>query len=63
IGILRAPQLQFMLAVMGADHLMDAIYYPYKQPKTSEGFLDTADLTDEQRAQIAFGTATTLFKL
>lgn len=62
-GILSAPQLQFMLAEMGADHLMYSIDYPYKQPETSGSFLDIADLTDGQRAQIAFGTATTLFKL
>lgn len=62
-GILSAPQLQFMLAEMGADHLMYSIDYPYKQLETSGSFLDIADLTDEQRAQIAFGTATTLFKL
>lgn len=62
-GILSDPQLQFMLAEMGADHLMYSLDYPYKQPIASDQFLDRADLTDEQRAQISFGTATTLFHL
>lgn len=62
-GILSEPQLQFMLAEMGADHLIFSVDYPYKQPQTAGSFLTHAKLTPMQREQIAHGTAEQLFKL
>ncbi|WP_048001037.1 amidohydrolase family protein [Lactiplantibacillus herbarum] len=62
-GILSEPQLQFMLAEMGADHLMYSLDYPYKRPQNAADFLQTVQLTSRQREQIAHGTAEQLFKL
>ena len=56
-GILSHDQLGYMVKLMGADHIMFSIDYPYILPSGSKEFLIEADLTDEERELIAHGTA------
>jgi predicted TIM-barrel fold metal-dependent hydrolase len=63
-GMFTAPQMQLVLTEMGADHVMWSEDFPYVQAgTTTRTFLEQADLTPDQRAAIAHGTAETLFQL
>jgi 5-carboxyvanillate decarboxylase len=58
------PPLQLCVDVLGADHVMWAIDYPYQQTPECVEFMDTAPVSDQDRARIyahnaerAFGIA------
>jgi predicted TIM-barrel fold metal-dependent hydrolase len=63
-GMNHHPPLQLCVDVLGADRVMWAIDYPYQQTPECVEFMDTAPLSDEDRADIyahnaerAFGIA------
>ena len=62
-GILSADQLGYLVKLMGADHILYAVDYPYVKPDNIYGFLADADLTQEQKELIAHGNAERLLKL
>ena len=62
-GILSADQLGYLVKLMGADHILYAVDYPYVKPDKVYGFLADADLTQEQKELIAHGNAERLLKL
>ncbi|MTV81479.1 amidohydrolase family protein [Secundilactobacillus folii] len=62
-GILTNPQLNFVLSEVGADHLLYATDYPYKQPQNTRSFLDQTDLSSRQLEAFTHGNAEKLLHL
>lgn len=63
-GMFTEPQLQLGLTEMGADHLMYSEDFPYIERKEGvKEFITKANLRNDEREQIAHGTAEKLFKL
>ena len=62
-GILSNDQLEYLVKVMGADHILYAIDYPYVKPDNIYGFLTGSNLTEEQKEMIAHGNAERLLHL
>ena len=62
-GILSTDQLEYVVKLMGADHVMYAIDYPYLKPENAYEFLMESSLTDEQKELIAHKNAEKIFKL
>ncbi|MFC6171817.1 amidohydrolase family protein [Loigolactobacillus jiayinensis] len=62
-GILSQPQLNFILAEMGPEHLIYSIDYPYKQPANTRTFLDNTALTSAQLEAFSHGNAERVFHL
>ena len=56
-GILSADQLYYLVKVMGADHIMYAVDYPYIKPDNIYSFLADSDLSQEEKELIAHGNA------
>ena len=62
-GILSLDQLEYLVKLMGADHILYAVDYPYMKPENVYEFLDNANLTQEQKELIAHGNAERLLHL
>ena len=62
-GILSQDQLNFMVQLMGADHILYAIDYPYMAPTSSGSFLEESDLSAEDKEKIAHKNAERLLHL
>ncbi|WP_461212797.1 amidohydrolase family protein [Lacticaseibacillus sp. GG6-2] len=62
-GILSQPQLNFLLAEVGSDHLLYSLDYPYKQPANGRTFLDQTTLTPAQLDAFTHGNAERIFHL
>ena len=62
-GILSLDQLEYLVKLMGADHILYAVDYPYMKPENVYEFLDNANLTQEQKEWIAHGNAERLLHL
>ena len=63
-GILSRNQLEYMVKVFGAEHILWALDYPYVSfSECSADFLLNADLTDAQKELIAYGNAERLLHL
>ena len=56
-GIFSSMQLEYLVKLMGADHILYAVDYPYMQPENTYEFLVEASLTQEQKELIAHGNA------
>ena len=56
-GILSNDQLEYLVHVMGADHIIYAIDYPYVKPDNCYEFIADSNLTQEQKELIAHGNA------
>jgi len=57
-------QLEYLVKVFGADHIVMGTDYPYDMAETDPvGHVNRADLTDEQKAAIIGGNAAKLLKL
>ncbi len=56
-GIMSNDQLEYIVKVMGADHVMYAIDYPYMKPENVYEFLAGSSLSDEEKELIAHGNA------
>ncbi|HWW65283.1 MAG TPA: amidohydrolase family protein [Sphingomonadaceae bacterium] len=62
-GMNHHPALDYCVEVLGADNIMWAIDYPYQDSKEAVTFMDSAALSDAQRAKIYHGNAETLFHI
>ncbi|MCU85226.1 amidohydrolase [Listeria monocytogenes] len=62
-GILSNDQLEYLVKVMGAEHILYAVDYPYVKPDYIYNFLVNSNLTEEQKELIAHGNAERLLKL
>lgn len=62
-GILSTDQLEYIVKLMGADHVLYAVDYPYMKPENVSEFLMESSLTDEQKELIAFKNAERLLHL
>ena len=62
-GILSNDQLEYLVKVMGADHILYAIDYPYVKPNNIYGFLADSNLTKQQKELIAYRNAERLLHL
>lgn len=56
-GIMSNDQLDYVVKVMGADHVIYSLDYPYVEVGDSYAFLMDSGLTDEAKELIAHGTA------
>ena len=62
-GVEDPRVLRFCIDQIGVDRVMWAIDYPYQPTAPAVAFLDTAPLTDAERAQVAHLNAERIFKL
>ena len=62
-GIMSADQLEYIVKVMGADHVMYAVDYPYMKPDNAYEFLMDSNLTDEEKELIAHVNAERILHL
>ena len=62
-GITSVDQLEYVVKLMGADHVLYSIDYPYVNPDDPYGFLINSSLTEEQKEMIAYKNAEKLLNL
>ncbi|WP_322480752.1 amidohydrolase family protein [Thermogemmatispora sp.] len=62
-GMFTLPPLLLTLQIMGADHILYAVDYPYIQDRQARAFLEQAPLSPADREKIAHGNAERLLKL
>lgn len=62
-GILSNDQLEYLVKVMGAEHILYAVDYPYVKPDNIYGFLADSNLTEQQKELTAHGNAERLLHL
>ena len=62
-GIMSKDQLEYMVKVMGADHVMYAIDYPYMKPDNVYEFLMDSSFSEEEKKLIAHRNAERLLKI
>lgn len=62
-GVMSGAALRLSIEVLGADRIMFAADYPYESVEEGVKFLDTVDITNEQREKIFSGNAARIFKL
>ncbi len=62
-GILSKDQLEYTVKVMGADHVLYALDYPYVEVSDPKGFIENSSLTEEDKELIAHGNAERLLHL
>ena len=62
-GIMSADQLEYIVKLMGADHVLYAVDYPYMKPDNVYEFLAESSLSDEEKELIAYKNAERLFRL
>jgi len=61
--VMSAPALKLSIEVLGIDRIMFAADYPYENVTEGVSFLDSVDITDEQRRKIYAGNAQRIFRL
>ena len=62
-GMLNPEQLAFCVALLGAERILFSTDYPYQSLDGVRDYLESADLTEAQRAAIAHGNAERLLGL
>ena len=62
-GVTSMPALRLSLDVLGVDRILFAADFPYEDVDEAVRFLDTATITDEQRAKIYESNAVRVFGL
>ena len=62
-GIMSTDQLEYMVKLMGADHVMYAVDYPYMKPDNVYEFLTDSSLSDDEKELIAHGNAERILHL
>ena len=62
-GIVSENDMDYILKVFGAEHIIWSEDYPYIKTSDIRFFLDNSDLTDEQKYMIARGNAEKLYKI
>lgn len=56
-GITSTDQLEYVVKLMGAEHILYSVDYPYVNPHDPYGFLMNSSLNEEQKALIAYKNA------
>lgn len=56
-GILSSMQLEYLVKLMGAEHILYSVDYPYMQPDNVYSFIADSKLTQEQKELITHGNA------
>jgi 5-carboxyvanillate decarboxylase len=62
-GVMSAPALKLSIEVLGIERIMFAADYPYESVEEGVTFMDTVDITEEQRKAIYTTNAEHYFKL
>ncbi len=62
-GIFSQMQLEYLVKLMGAEHILYAVDYPYLQPDNACEFLTNSSLTEEQKELIAHKNAEKILHL
>jgi 2,3-dihydroxybenzoate decarboxylase len=62
-GVFDPDPLQCAIGELGADHILFAIDYPFESTSEAKEFLDSAPITEEQRAQISHLNAERLLRV
>jgi predicted TIM-barrel fold metal-dependent hydrolase len=62
-GVEDPLALQFCIDKIGVDRIMWAIDYPFQPSAPAASFIETAPLSDSDRAKIAYGNAEKVFKI
>ena len=62
-GIMSNDQLEYMVKLMGANHVMYAVDYPYMKPDNVYEFLAGSSLSDDEKELIAHGNAERILHL
>lgn len=62
-GVEDALALRFCIDKLGIDHIMWAIDYPFQTTKPAVAFLESAPLSEHERAQIACRNAERIFRI
>lgn len=62
-GICSHEQLRYSIDTIGVENIMWAIDYPYERTAPAVAFMDSAPITEEQRAQIYHQNAERIFKI
>ena len=62
-GIISADQLEYVVRLMGADHVMYAVDYPYMKPENAYEFLMESSLSENEKELIAHVNAEKLLHL
>ena len=62
-GVCSAPALQHAIAVMGSDKVFFAADFPYESVEEHVDFMDTVDISEEDRRKIYQTNSELLFKL
>jgi len=62
-GYFYTPALEHTLAVMGKDHIMYAVDYPYEDPAEANAWFNTLELAPDVLEAIAYGNAKHLLRI
>ena len=62
-GILSSMQLEYLVKLMGAEHILYSVDYPYIQPDNVYNFIADSNLTREQKELIVHGNAERILHL
>ncbi|WP_005031318.1 amidohydrolase family protein [Holophaga foetida] len=62
-GMTSVPSLKLCIEVLGADRIMFAADYPFESAHEAVEFLDTADISEDDRKKIYTTNAESFFKL
>ena len=62
-GIMSVDQLEYVVKLMGADHVLYAVDYPYMKPENVYEFLMESSLSEEEKELIAYKNAEELLHL
>lgn len=62
-GVESHPALKYCIEVLGVDNIMWAIDYPYQPTTPAVAFMDTAPISEADRARIYYGNAERVFHL
>ena len=62
-GMLTLPPFLLTLQIMGADHILYAVDYPYSLGENARTFLENAPISPADREKIAHGNAERVLKL
>ena len=62
-GVEDPQALRFCIDKIGVDHIMWAIDYPFQPTASAVKFIESATLSDQERAQIAFQNAQRIFRI
>ena len=62
-GIMSVDQLEYVVKLMGADHVMYAVDYPYMTPDNAYEFLMESNLSNEEKELIAHVNAEKILHL